>query len=106
VIDDVTQWRHRYTTVGANPGVKEDGSYFQHCNPHTKGGVQIGPFGQLYNGGWVFFLFFDLFFFLFFFLFFDLFFFLFFYLFYYCHLKLLHTFAHRCFQHMPVLVWN
>jgi hypothetical protein len=41
-----------YTTTGPGPGVKEDGSYFQHCNPHTKGGIQIGPFGQLYNGGY------------------------------------------------------
>eukprot|EP00041_Stephanoeca_diplocostata_P019441 m.419563 g.419563 ORF g.419563 m.419563 type:complete len:858 (-) comp21305_c0_seq3:1428-4001(-) len=41
-----------YITKNHTAGFKEDGSFFQHDHGQTKGGILVGPFGQLYNGGY------------------------------------------------------
>lgn len=41
-----------YTTSKHAAGCKEDGSFFQHDHGQTTGGVLVGPYGQLYSGGY------------------------------------------------------
>lgn len=41
-----------YITKNHTAGCKEDGSFFQHDHGQTMGGVLVGPYGQLYNGGY------------------------------------------------------
>jgi chondroitin AC lyase len=45
-------WSELYVTSGSSAGLKADGSFFQHTNPVTIGGVALGTLGQLYSGGY------------------------------------------------------
>eukprot|EP00039_Didymoeca_costata_P029966 m.27288 g.27288 ORF g.27288 m.27288 type:complete len:1346 (-) comp7881_c0_seq2:208-4245(-) len=41
-----------YITKNHTAGFKQDGAFFQHDHGQTHGGVLVGPYGQLYNGGY------------------------------------------------------
>lgn len=45
-------WGQLAVTDGYIAGVKEDGSFFQHCSPVGLDGTPLGPHGQLYSGGY------------------------------------------------------
>ena len=53
-ITEATQrmWAELYVTTNQSAGLKEDHSFFQHCDPMGPTHVYLGPFGMIYDGGY------------------------------------------------------